>query len=178
MRSRRVSRATLARGWCRDGGSARLTFMREQVENPLAHPESAIRSSFEALARGDAAAIVRLADPESLEYVRQARISISRETATALPLTSPQEFVERLLNGLPGLRASIRCQVIGHVLEGSETAHVLFRLGWGAPPVLTEPIHVATVRNRHGGWRLLLSPHSDWLLPGFENLLLSDEVGT
>jgi hypothetical protein len=155
-----------------------LLVVVEETVDSFEDPEAVVRAGFQALAKGDAAALVGLADAESFELVRQARIAIAGAAANEWRSASPQEFVERLLNGLPSLRASIRCEIVGHVLEGPETAHVLFRLGWGRPAVLTEPIHVATLKHRREGWRLTLNLLSDWLLPGFQNLLLSDQVGT
>jgi hypothetical protein len=137
-----------------------------------------VRASFEALAEGDTSALVRLVDPESLERARKTLLALNGVEAASLRDAPPARIVEHVLKDFPAIRSSISCEPIGYLLEHPELAHTLFRLRWGSTPILPEVIHVATLRRREGGWRVVLSPFSRWLLPGFENLLLSDEMGT
>jgi len=69
---------------------------------------------------------------------------------------------------------SVRCLIVGHVLESPDIALVVFRVahefpGKGIVPFPPEP-QVATTRLVSGEWKLILDEWSDVGLPGFRGL--------
>jgi len=85
---------------------------------------------------------------------------------------SAPDLLERALQMAPvGLATYRECIPLGHVLEGTSTAYVIFRYRWRDPDgndVLESP-EMATMSLQEDEWRLDLD-YGDLGMPGFRNI--------
>ena len=140
------------------------------MSSTSATPEDVIRAAYQAVAVGDAAALVAVTATRTL-------IRDADQRGIHLEPRRIEKFVAEALGRLPSSRQDLGCAVIGHVLETDNVAHVLFRVHWQGKPEPNRLISVATLHGEPEGWRLVLNPLSDWLVPGFENVLVSESFG-
>ena len=146
-------------------------------------PERAVADGFSAFRRRDVARLAAVATSASIRALA-ARVGPeldARDTGTSASstgeLTDSQaaSILGRVITRLPEVfTASVRCLIVGHVLESPDVALVVFRVahefpGKGSVPFPPEP-QLATTQLISGEWKLILDEWSDVGLPGFRNL--------
>ena len=161
-------------------------------------PEQTLRAAFASLAAGEFDELLSLLDEETLANARGARLAVVRDTLRRargdakqldqlrLLLESwgvideddiashdPIEIARRGLTTLPGIRRTIRCQVLGKTFEDSDVATVTFKVGWQDAAPEEGVVHRAHLKRGVGGWRIRSNLLNPWLLPGFENVLFA-----
>jgi hypothetical protein len=142
-------------------------------------PEQVVSRYFDTFRAGDYAGNVALTHPEALEAMRETMAGLVALSGTENPqfremfgvsgmeefnrLTSAQLF-ERLLRWQlekPEMRevlSGTRTTVLGHVMEGDSTAHVVYRMRMSIREMDVDQVQVASVkRAANGQWRVLLT---------------------
>lgn len=140
-------------------------------------PESVATALTEALQTGDFEHAARLMAPDAIADFRDliiqlAELDSSGEFAEALfdgdapddfDAVSPEQafagFMRVLMAGSPelfGMMSTMRVEVIGHVMEGDDLAHVVTRNQGEMLGVEYEAVDVVSVRLVDGQWRALL----------------------
>jgi hypothetical protein len=146
-------------------------------------PERALADAFSAFRRRDVARLAEVATSASLRALaarlgRELDASDSRIPARPTDeLTDSQSasILGRILTRLPEiLTDSVRCLIVGHVLDSPDVAYVVFRPGYefrghDVVPFPPEP-QVATTQRVSGEWKLVLDERSDLGLPGFQGV--------
>jgi hypothetical protein len=90
------------------------------------------------------------------------------------------ELLTRALLAAPrGFAHIARLDVLGHVIEEAERAHVLYRLGWAGPdgdvPLDAGSPDLAMMTAEAGHWRLELDAYTHFGMPGFGNIAFIGE---
>jgi hypothetical protein len=148
-------------------------------------PEAAARAYFAARQSGDWAAAAALMDPQALERFKSVFVVVAEadtsgqmlhdlfsvRSAAEFARLHPAEVYVRVNRAMlllsPELRASfaeMRAEVIGHVPESPDLAHVVYRLRTSPADSVTGRIEVVTFRRSNGGWRAQLTNEFDGLL--------------
>ena len=157
-----------------------MTSVEEQWA--LGTPERAVADGFSAFRGRDVARLAAVATSASIRALA-ARVGSELDardpktpTSSTGELTDVQaaSILGRLVTRLPEIFTdSVRCLIIGHVLESPGVALVVFRAahefpGKGIVPFPPEP-QIATTQLVSGEWKLVLDEWSDVGLPGFRN---------
>lgn len=142
-------------------------------------PEQVVARYFDTFRTGDYAGNVALTHPEALADVKETMAGLvalaGSEDATFREmfgvasmeefnrLTSAQLF-ERMLRWqleqpeMRELLSGARTTVLGHVMEGDSTAHVIYRMRMSVGELNVDQVQVASVKRADGGaWRVLLT---------------------
>ena len=155
------------------------------IEEQSAHgtPERAVADGFSAFRRRDVARMAAVATSASIRALA-ARVGPeldardSRTPASSIgELTDSQaaSILGHIVKRLPEVFTdSVRCLIVGHVLESPDVALVVFRVAHEFPgksivPMPPEP-QVATTQLVSGEWKLTLDEWSDVGLPGFRGV--------
>jgi hypothetical protein len=141
-------------------------------------PEELVRAYNDAVARSDLAEAARLTHPSALQQIRQLVAGMARRDTTgralqgvagvssaaelaALPDTVLYaRFLGAIMRQQPAMRDVMRgsrAEVIGHVVEGGTTAHVVYRLHLTVNGVAMSRLSVLSAQRVGGVWRALLS---------------------
>ena len=148
------------------------------VARPAADsPEAVTQRYIATLKAGDFAATARLMHPSALSAVRRLAMVLAQRDqsgrtrqelfGSADPkggsLTDAQVY-ERFLRGTVGaqpaaleLMKSARAEILGHVNEGAEQAHVVYRQHLDYQGMKLNKVDVLTLRRANGEWRAMLT---------------------
>lgn len=148
-------------------------------------PESFARRYIATLTAGDYAANAKLMHPAALASIRRFMTVLGQkdpsgatlkqllevpDTAAVRALTDEQVY-ERFLRRTMGMQAglaeamrSAKVDVLGHVDEGADTTHVLYRLRLTVEGVEMRKVDVLTLRRSGTEWRAMLSADIDNLV--------------
>jgi hypothetical protein len=155
------------------------------IEEQWSHgtPERAVADGFSAVRHRDFARLAAVATGASIRSLAarvgpelDARDSRTPDQSTGeLTDSRAASILARVVTRLPEIFTdSLRCLIVGHVLESPEVALVVFRAahefpGQGIVPFPPEP-QIATTQLVSGEWKLVLDEWSDLGLPGFRNI--------
>lgn len=141
-------------------------------------PEQVVARYFETFRMGDYAGNVALMHPEALEELKETMGGLvalagteDEEFREMFGVSSLEEFnrltsaqlFERMLRwqlDQPDMRellSSAQAVVLGHVMEGDTTAHVVYRMRMGLGELSIDQVQVAPVKRAGGEWRVLLT---------------------
>lgn len=150
-----------------------------------ASPESAARAYFAARQAGDWAAAAGLMDPRALERFKSVFVVVAEadtsgemlrdlfgvRSAAEFARLQPSEVYVRVNRAMlllsPELRASfaeMSAEIIGHVQESPDRAHIVYRMRMSPADTTDGRIEVVTFRRSNGAWRALLTSEFDGLL--------------
>ena len=157
---------------------ARAETIPAEATPAQATPESVASRYMEAMRRGDWAASARLMHPDALRQLKQMfrpivlaepthQVGITffnvRTPAEYDRLPSEQAF-ERLMRGLIQMRPELRSavatsqfEIIGHVTEAPDVAHVVYRMKVTTQGIGVTKTAVMSLRRSGASWRGLLS---------------------
>jgi hypothetical protein len=164
------------------------------IEDQWTHgtPERVVADAFSAFRRRDVARLAAGATTASIRALA-ARVAPELDAGDSrAPATSTGELTDsqaasllgRLVTRLPEIFTdSVRCIIVGHVLESPDVALVVFRVAHEFPGKAMVPFppeaQIATTQLVSGEWTLVLDEWSDVGLPGFRNLgMWIDPVST
>ena len=152
-------------------------------------PEEVVERYYSSFRSGDFAASAALMDPEALEELRstvarmvaltappaeQLQQSFGVSSAAELEAIAPRALYERMLGATLGtdearqLLETAEVRVLGHVLEGPEHAHVVYRMRMGMGEVQLDQVQVAPVRRTAEGWRVMLAGSLAGMMQGLQ----------
>lgn len=141
-------------------------------------PEQVARRYFDTMRSGDWRANAALMHPQALEsfkagFVRLATPAYAAgameavfgvRTVAELQSVPAAELYQRFMrksvsesSGMRELFDSAEFEVVGHVAEGSETAHVVYRLRAETEGMDVTRIAVITLRKHQGAWKAVLT---------------------
>lgn len=141
-------------------------------------PEQVVARYFDTFRTGDYAGNVALMHPEALEELKETMAGLVALAGTEDEgfremfgvasmeefnrLTSAQLFERMLRSQLdqPEMRellSGAQTVVLGHVMEGDTTAHVVYRMRMGVGDVTVDQVQVAPLKRAGGEWRVLLT---------------------
>lgn len=142
-------------------------------------PEQVVQRYFETFRTGDYAGNAALMHPEALEEMKETMTGLTAiagateepefeqmfgvKTAEELRALPAATMFERMLRSqlqdedmrqvLQGMQISI----LGHVLEGDSTAHVVYRMRMSVMGMNMDQVQVAPLKRAEGQWRVLLT---------------------
>jgi predicted RNase H-like nuclease len=141
-------------------------------------PEQVVQRYFDTFRAGDYEGNVALMHPEALDEVKETMQGLVALAGTDDPtfremfgvgsaeefnrLTSAQLF-ERMLRSqledsqMRELLSTAQITVLGHVMEGDSTAHVVYRMRMSVGEMNVDQVQVAPLRRAGGQWRVLLT---------------------
>ena len=152
-------------------------------------PEEVVEQYYSSFRSGDFAASAALMDPEALEELRstvarmaaltagppeQLQQSFGVSSAAELQELPPRLLYERMLRATLGsdeareLLSTAEVRVLGHVAEGPEHAHVVYRMRMEVGGVLLDQVQVAPVRRTAEGWRVMLAGSLAGMMQGLQ----------
>jgi ketosteroid isomerase-like protein len=141
-------------------------------------PEQVVARYFDTFRSGDYAGNVALMHPDALDELKETMGGLvalagteDEEFREMFGVASMEEFnrlssaqmFERMLRwqlDQPEMRellSSARTVVLGHVMEGDTTAHVVYRMRMGVGELTVDQVQVAPVKRAGGEWRVLLT---------------------
>jgi hypothetical protein len=141
---------------------------------------------FQSFRDGDFAANAELVDPRALEELRasmarlvefagdpdELRETFGVGTSRELLDLEARELYQRMLRHALGggeigsLLATAELRVLGHVPEGTDHAHVVYRLRLSHAGAGVEQVQVAPLRRTPEGWRVMLTGTLAGMLDG------------
>lgn len=142
-------------------------------------PEEVVARYFETFRTGDYAANAAMMDPAALEELKSSMTQLvdlagaepageleatfgvsTAEELRALPAAT---LYERMLRSTLGraevaeVMASAEMDVIGHVAEGEDLAHVVYRMRMRVGETEVDQVQLAPLRRTADGWRVMLT---------------------
>ena len=152
-------------------------------------PEEVVEQYYSSFRSGDFTASAALMDPAALEELRSAvarmaaltggsaeqlQESFGVSSAAELEAVPPRVLYERVLRATLGsdearqLLSTAEVHVLGHVPEGPEHAHVVYRMRMGMGEMQLDQVQVAPVRRTAEGWRVMLTGSLAGMLQGLQ----------
>lgn len=151
-------------------------------------PETVLTRYWETFRTGDYAANAALMDPAALEELRDAMFRMAEavgaeggeELLEVFGVRTPEEvrtlapalLYERMLRTTLGagemreVLAGSEVRVLGHVPEGEDVAHVVYRMRMGIAGMEVDQVQVAPLRRTAAGWRVQLTGSLAGMLQG------------
>jgi hypothetical protein len=142
-------------------------------------PEQVVQRYFDTFRTADYAGNVALMHPEALASMKETMSGLASlpgaaedpafaETFGVATLAefnqlTPAALFERILRSQleqPEIREMLsgaQTTVLGHVMEGDSTAHVVYRMRMGVGEVSVDQVQVAPLKRADGQWRVLLT---------------------
>ena len=160
----------------------------------LTSPADVVEIAVAALSRGEWDLFLDSFDPVGIARAMQARRTMQaaagqaaenaargadgpRNARRRASLVEARAAAREALMQLPAKRATLRCEVTGSQPLGESKVIVRYRLWWGQIPqarALEAEVELRAVRDR---WVMEPSLLSRWMIPGFENVLVSERYG-
>jgi hypothetical protein len=118
--------------------------------------------------------VIESARPQALDHVRELLAAWNLQEVDDLSVLRPREALRRGLEALPPLGRRVSCTVDGWERAGDALAIVHFHVVWsdvrsGQLRNSTAELHLTP-----DGWRIRPRALNPWLLPGLENILVSE----
>jgi hypothetical protein len=151
-------------------------------------PEAVMERYYDTFRTGDYAANAALMDPAALEELRETMAGMAElaggtgdaelmqtfgvRTAEELRTLAPAVLYERMLRATLGdgemreILAAAEVRVLGHVPEGADRAHVVYRMRMSFGGVEVDQVQVAPLVRTPEGWRVQLTGSLAGLLQG------------
>lgn len=142
-------------------------------------PEQVLQRYYDTFRAGDYAANAALMHPDALEDMREMLLGLTAapgatddpefqemfgvRTADELRALPQTELFARMLRSQldnPDMReilGNAQVTVLGHVMEGDSTAHVVYRMKMNFQGIEMDQVQVAPLRRAEGQWRVLLT---------------------
>jgi hypothetical protein len=134
------------------------------------HPEEVVAHALDAIIQGDADKLEAVLDPASLPRLREARGFTASESTDTLP---NRDLIAESLASLPVMRSQLRYLVSRRLRDEPSEIDFEVHLLW---PHLVPATGAITVIRRDSTWRVVPSLLNPWMLPCFNNLLITDEA--
>jgi hypothetical protein len=142
-------------------------------------PEQVVERYYETFRSGDYAANAAMMDPDALEELKstvaqlvetvgdeggdELRTTFGVGSAAELRALAPEALYERMLRATLGdeemrdILQQAEIRVLGHVPEGEDVAHVVYRMRVSFGGVEVNQVQIAPVRRTPAGWRVMLT---------------------
>jgi hypothetical protein len=155
-------------------------------------PEQVVQRYYETFRTGDYAGNAALLHPDALNQMKETMLGLAAlpgavqepqfhemfgvrtvEELRALPAAT---VFERMLRSqlenedMRQILASSQVTVLGHVMEGDSTAHVVYRMRMSLGEMQMDQVQVAPVKRADGQWRVLLTGSLAGMMNAMPNL--------
>lgn len=160
-------------------------------------PEEVTRHYFDAMEKGNWKANAALMHPDELARFRAVFAPLMESPKGAegarelLGLNSPAEFrklsdlevFEQFLTNIMGkspnmaeMMSNMESTILGSVIEGKDTAHVLYRMKMSGEGMNIEELEVTTLKRYGNTWRLALDKNVEGMAESISQMLNEEEV--
>ncbi len=142
-------------------------------------PEAVVERYYETFRSGDFTANAALMDADALEELKGTvarmvetlgqegsdgiRATFGVGSAAELRALAPAVLYERMLRAtlandeMRSILAAATIQVLGHVAEGADVAHVVYRMRMNVGEMEVDQVQIAPLRRTPDGWRVMLT---------------------